>query len=74
VDALIASKALDDDPKRAALAELARSLADSLDSGAGMAAAAVSKELRATLHELDGDDAGDDDAFSEWERQLGTPG
>lgn len=59
-----------------ALAALAVSLAQSLDEGAGMAAAAVARELRATLSELTAvevkrDD--DDDAFAAWEAQLGVP-
>lgn len=68
---LIDSLDLDADLRRSALAEVALTLASGLDAGAGMAAAAMAKELRATLAELGGDDADDDDAFAEWERQLG---
>ena len=54
VDALIVSlrreKALDTHDE--ALGRLALTLADALDEGAGMATAAVSKELRATLAAL----------------------
>jgi hypothetical protein len=44
-----------------ALAEIAFSLARSLDEGAGMSAAAVARELRAALAELVKGAAGDDD-------------
>lgn len=40
--------------------QVALVLARTLDAGAGMATAAVAKELRATLRELTPDDAGDD--------------
>lgn len=43
---------LDLDEHGLALAAIAVTLAQSLDAGAGMAAAAISKELRATLAEL----------------------
>lgn len=42
------------------LGQIAITLALSLDDGAGMAAAAISKELRATLKELTPHDSGDD--------------
>lgn len=45
-----------------ALAQLARVLADQLDAGAGMATAAVARELRATLEELRRDSPDDDTA------------
>ena len=61
-------------PGQSVLASAALVLAGELDRGAGMAAAAVSKELRATMAELGGDDGDGDDAFSEWERQLSNPG
>jgi len=73
VSALVASLDLDGDLPRLALAELAMTLAHGLDAGAGMAAAAMVKEMRATLADLGGDDADDDDAFTEWERQLANP-
>lgn len=75
VAALVAGLDLEDDLSRAALAELALTLAAHLDAGAGMAAAAVAKELRATLHELEGDGVpDDDDAFARWEADLANPG
>jgi hypothetical protein len=43
-----------------ALGQVALTLARSLDDGAGMAAAAIAKELRATLKELTPHDGGDD--------------
>jgi len=43
---------LNADPATDALAQLALTLADQLDAGAGMATAAISRELRATLSEL----------------------
>ena len=64
---------LEGDLARSALAQLALTLAAHLDAGAGMAAAAMVKEMRATLADLGGDDADDDDAFTEWERQLANP-
>jgi hypothetical protein len=41
------------DPMLDARAQVALTLADSLDAGAGMATAAVARELRATLTELE---------------------
>ena len=57
------------------LAADALNLAETLDAGAGMAAAAISRELRATCAELRGDGEGsdDDDAFAAWEDQLANP-
>lgn len=57
-------------PMGEALAEVAFTLARTLDDGAGLATAAVSRELRATLVELakmgvDGDD--------DLDQQLSTP-
>lgn len=40
------------DTQRGALAELARTLAQTLDAGAGLVVAAVARELRATLTAL----------------------
>lgn len=71
IDAYLAS--LDLDERGEVLAAVARNLAVTLDIGAGLAAAAVSKELREVLAALGGDDVGDGDAFSAWEAQLGTP-
>ena len=57
-----------------ALGALALNLAGQLDSGAGMASAAIGRELRATLDQLRGDDDGDpDDAFAKWEADLAHP-
>jgi hypothetical protein len=71
VDAYLAS--LDLDERSTVLAAVALNLATSLDVGAGMATAAVSKELREVLAALGGEDVGDGDAFSAWEAQLGSP-
>ena len=74
VAALVAELNLEGDLARSALAQLALTLAAHLDAGAGMAAAAVAKELRATLHELEGDGVpDDDDAFARWEADLANP-
>lgn len=63
------------DPRLAALAALALSTAAQLDAGVGMAHAAVSKELRATLEAIGGSEDGgdDDDAFARWEADLSHP-
>jgi hypothetical protein len=74
VSALIDSLELDADHHRRSLAAMALTLAKELDAGAGMASAAMVKELRATLHELGGEGADDDDAFAQWERSLANPG
>lgn len=56
------------DPARVALA---RTLAATLDAGAGLAVAAVSREYRAVIAELErDDDVGDDDPADEWLRSL----
>jgi len=52
---------LEADPKSEARAQLALTLADALDAGAGMATAAISKELRAVLRELEEGHGGDDE-------------
>lgn len=50
------------------------SLAETLDDGAGMAAAAVARELRAALADMVGDrEAGPSDAFAELLAELATP-
>jgi hypothetical protein len=54
-----------------ALGAVALTLARALDDGAGMAAAAVSKELRATLKELTPRDGGD--PFAEFMASLSAP-
>ena len=59
VQAMLAQ--LEADPKSDARAQLALTLADALDAGAGMATAAISKELRATLRELEEGGGGPDD-------------
>jgi hypothetical protein len=55
-------KQLEADPATDARAQLSLTLADALDAGAGMATAAISKELRACLRELE-EGTGGDDAF-----------
>lgn len=52
------------------LGQAALTLAETLDSGAGMAAAAVAKELRATLKELTPRDGGD--PFAEFMASLSS--
>jgi len=58
-------------PTARSMAELAYNLARKLDSGAGMATAAVASELRATLKEM-AEQAGDDDG-AELLRRLSSP-
>jgi phytoene/squalene synthetase len=53
----------DPDP---ALVALARTLARTLDEGAGLAVAAVSREYRQTLDALTPEDADDDGPIAEW--------
>ena len=60
-----------DNPRWDALAALAVTLAMQLDAGAGMATAAVSKELRAVLDELPPKDV-PDDAFAKFAADLST--
>lgn len=60
-----------DNPRWDALAALAVTLAMQLDAGAGMATAAVSKELRAVLDELTPKDV-PDDAFAKFAADLST--
>lgn len=60
-----------DDPRWSALSALAMTLAAQLDAGAGMATAAVSKELRATLDALTPEDV-PDDAFARFAADLST--
>lgn len=52
------------------LGQVALTLARALDAGAGMATAAVAKELRATLKELTPHDSGDD--FQRLMEELST--
>ena len=57
-----------------ALARLAVTLAQTLDGDAGMATAAVSRELRATLTDLEGRHGGsDDDELTKFLAQLSAP-
>lgn len=61
-------------PAHAALVATALTLARKLDEGAGLATAAVSRELRSTLDVLtkqEGDD--DDDALSDFVSRLSAP-
>ncbi len=57
-------------PMGEALSALAFTLARTLDDGAGMSAAAVSRELRATLEDLRRLGVSDDDGF---ESELSAP-
>lgn len=66
-------KALEVDATQDARGRLAIVLAVTLDAGAGMATAAVSRELRATLTELESRDGGDTDGFADLLRQLSAP-
>ena len=52
---------LEANPAIDARAQLCLTLADALDAGAGMATAAISKELRAALREIEEGGAGDDE-------------
>lgn len=52
---------------------LAVTLAKALDNDAGMATAAVSRELRATLAELEGRNSGNDDELSTFLAELSAP-
>jgi hypothetical protein len=52
---------------------LAITLAKALDNDAGMATAAVSRELRATLAELEGRDGRESDELNKWLAQLSAP-
>lgn len=65
VDALVSTH-----PMGEALAEMAFSLARTLDEGAGMATAAVNRELRANLIELASQGVNDDDDL---ESELSAP-
>lgn len=58
IDALVVSH-----PMGEALSELALTLARALDDGAGMATAAVARELRAVLNDLAGSVVHDDDGL-----------
>jgi MoxR-like ATPase len=62
-------------PVDRSLAEAARALASSLDGDAGMAAAAISRELRAILAELTPKerDAGDQDSLANLLKSLARP-
>lgn len=65
---------LEVDPSTDARAALAITLAKVLDADAGMAVAAVSRELRATLSELEAATAGEpDDAFATLIAELSAP-
>lgn len=61
-------------PEHAALVALALTLARKLDDGAGMATAAVGKELRSTLDQIfKVRGAGDDDGLDDFVNGLGLP-
>ena len=57
----------------ASLMALALTLARTLDDGAGMATAAVARELRATLADLTPEEHHDDDGFAALIEQLRAP-
>ncbi len=59
-------------PVDEARAQLAIELAGTLDKGAGLAVAAVARELRATLSELAVTDDPKRDAWAEFEASLGA--
>jgi len=61
------------DKPDAALMALALTLAETLDGGAGMATAAVARELRATLAALTPEAKVDDDGFAALIEQLRAP-
>ena len=61
------------DPDRESLCELALTLARTLDDGAGMAVAAVARELRATLDDLVRTEAPIDDGIAQFVASLSTP-
>src|SRR5215203_4489686 len=60
-------------PVAASLAAVADTLARTLDDGAGLATAAVARELRATLLALVGGTGGDDDGTQTLLDQLSAP-
>ena len=66
-------RTLEVDATKDARGRLAIVLATTLDNDAGMATAAVSRELRATLTELENRDGGDTDGFAELLRGLSAP-
>lgn len=57
-----------------ALGELALNLARTLETGAGLAQAAVAAQLRATLNEIAKAKGEDDDGFAEWASGLTVAG
>lgn len=61
------------DDESLVLGKIALNLAAKLDGDAGMATAAVSRELRETVTQLRDLSGGGDDAFEEWEGQLADP-
>ena len=71
VDRYLASLTLD--ARGAALAAQALNLAAKLDGDAGMATAAVSKELRATLDALTPSEEDDDDLVARLQAPVGDP-
>jgi hypothetical protein len=56
-----------------ALGRLAVTLAKALDGDAGMATAAISRELRATLSELESRNGEETDDFTDFLKELSTP-
>lgn len=59
-------------PEQLVLAAAVEALASELDAGAGMAAAAAVRELRAAMAELVSGSSDVVDDFSKWEANLGT--
>lgn len=66
-------RVLEVDAAKDARGRLCIVLAVSLDGDAGMATAAISRELRATLTELESRDGGNTDEFTDLLRQLSAP-
>ena len=66
-------KRLEVDPQIDALGRLSITLAICLDGDAGMATAAVARELRATLAELESRNDGQSDDFAQLLAELSSP-
>jgi hypothetical protein len=63
----------DESPVHTSLVQLAISLARQLDAGAGMAAAAIGRELRNTLNQLTEAEEDKDDELDQFVNGLGLP-
>ena len=66
-------KQLEVNPVTDARGRVALTLAEALDEGVGMATAAVARELRATLAELEGRNSGNSDDLAAFLAELSTP-